>query len=73
MKPTAVAAAAATFDCDPIRKIPREKFRTKINAPRARENQCINSICPHLGKYMYYDQKKMQQKSENGLAKLKLP
>ena len=56
-KPIAVAAAAATLDSDPIRKIPREKFRTKINAPRARENQCINSICPHLGKYIYYDQK----------------
>ena len=30
--------SAATLDSDPLRKIPREKFRTKINTPRAREN-----------------------------------
>ena len=33
-----LAAAAATLDSDSLRKIPREKFRTKINTPRAREN-----------------------------------
>ena len=33
-----LAAAAATLDSDFLRKIPREKFRTKINTPRAREN-----------------------------------
>ena len=33
-----LAAAAATLDNDFLRKIPREKFRTKINTPRAREN-----------------------------------
>ena len=30
--------SAATLDSDSLRKIPREKFRTKINTPRAREN-----------------------------------
>ena len=30
------AAAAATLDSDSLRKIPREKFRTEINTPRAR-------------------------------------
>jgi hypothetical protein len=34
----ALAKAAATLDSDPLRKIPREKFRTKINATRARAN-----------------------------------
>jgi hypothetical protein len=32
------AAAAATLDSDFQRKIPREKFRAKINTPRARKN-----------------------------------
>jgi len=32
----AAAAAAATLDSDSLRKIPREKFRTEINTPRAR-------------------------------------
>jgi hypothetical protein len=31
-----LAAAVATLDSDSLRKIPREKFRTKINKPRAR-------------------------------------
>jgi hypothetical protein len=29
---------SATLDNNFLRKIPREKFRTKINTPRAREN-----------------------------------
>jgi hypothetical protein len=33
-----IAAAAATLDSDSLRKIPREKLRTKINTPRARAN-----------------------------------
>ena len=33
----AAAAAAATLDSNSQRKIPREKFRTKINTPRARK------------------------------------
>jgi hypothetical protein len=32
------AVNVATLDRDFPRKIPREKFRTKINTPRAREN-----------------------------------
>ena len=32
------AAAAATLGSGFLRKIPREKFRTKVNTPRAREN-----------------------------------
>jgi hypothetical protein len=33
-----LATAAATLDSDFPRKIPREKFRTKIYTPRSREN-----------------------------------
>jgi hypothetical protein len=33
-----VSKTAATLDSDFLRKIPREKFRTEINTPRAREN-----------------------------------
>ena len=33
-----LAAAAATLDSVFLRKIPREKFRTKINKPRARDS-----------------------------------
>ena len=29
---------STTLDSDSLRRIPREKFRTKINIPRAREN-----------------------------------
>jgi hypothetical protein len=35
---TNLAATAATLDSDSRRKIPREKFRTKINTPRARDS-----------------------------------
>jgi hypothetical protein len=36
-----MAAAAATLDSDSLRKIPREKFRTKINKPRARDSYSV--------------------------------